>query len=268
MDWSTAKNILIVVFLILNIFLFIILRPFYFNQGIPESVLSNTVKIMASKDVVIKCEIPKTTGKYMILKSSTQALQTEKLTKLLFGKTLNFDSNNEIQLGSKTMQREKSDSIYYKDLAPTGKYDFTETRILEREALLFIEKMGEDYENFVFDSKREISPGKFRIRYVEKFQGYLVFRNYLEFIYSGKGIEELILAYKKPDSFSNRRENIKNAYEVLLNNSGSLRGNVITSMDLGFMSESEDSVYKNLVWRIKTQNNTVYYFDAYYGTKV
>lgn len=276
MDWSSAKKILIVVFILINIFLGYTLRDFYFNEGISQNVIDNANKIFSLNNVEFECTIPKTAGKYKILTSILQEQNKEVLVKKLLTENFNrieeLNSSDVILWESKKIEFLKNGGFWYTDSNPEGFIDLSDQRSIEQAVIMFLEKTELEIDSFIIDKVVKKSEKLIEVTFVDKLEDEYVFDNKIIVEVSNSGVKSLIYKYTKPQETSLRNTNIVNAYEVLLHNYISKKAIIITSIEKGFLSlvleNSSKKLYPILVWRIRIKDGSERFFDAYDGTEV
>lgn len=277
MDWSKAKNILIVVFAILNIFLFVMLSRYYFGKNISQDSLSNTVKILKNSGVTLQCTIPEYNGNDIKLAYKTFEYDREKIIQNLIGESSKFiNTGEEIRNGLKSLVFKDDQTIIYKNAKPSDRINITDKNEVLGYANRFIEKMGLKVSNYRLDQHEEYNQdGSVGLKYIEWYKGkYLLYDNYIDIKMSKDGILYLECRNKVPLDFTLRDVKVTPAYAILLNNFTNGTKLIITKIDLGFKENVNDSERINaqdgLTWRIKTKGEKVgeRYFRALDGREI
>lgn len=276
MDWSKAKNTLIIVFLILNICLFAAIMVNRLEQSVSAEALNNTIKILSARNIAVQCEIPKYNAR-------TPSLDYEsgKLNKLLIaekllgdGYSLFNDSKDEKYIkGSKTLYFKNHDTFIFTDEGPGMELDLSSRRGLEKQLRNFFEGLGLDMSSYILDAYQKADDGTVRVRFTEKYRKFLVFDNYVDTKLTDEGIIFIECKYRKVKGFVNDRADIMPAHQVLLKNFMDDEDITITSIDIGFKGYETGRDMKRSAegpaWRVMVkEKKEPLYFRASDGKKI
>ncbi len=236
MDWGKAKNILIAIFIILNMFLGVNMAQAGFSQGPSKELTENAVTILKTRGIELECEIPNSSG---IMKR--------------------------IAL-SKTPAADLAKAKYEKP-GP----DLTRQKSVEKHIREFLKKSGIREGEFKTDIYQTQPDGGVKIGFIQEYKGFPIFDNRIRISLDSQGIKELEIGIREPEETKLAPENIMPAYKVLLINFGPQdKGTIITGIDIGYASGSFDEqrthLLGNPVWRVKKADGSIGYFNAYTGT--
>lgn len=278
MNWAKAKNVIIVIFAVLNVFLLANIIIYKYDGGISAETLSNTKAALAAREIAVNCNIPGAEVDNFILSLETHEPDRE----TIIGAFLESD-NNKYELTRGSSYDVEQGKI---DINNDGITIIKRNSKLERLSTLD-QKSAKDYivrvfketkipiKEFQVDEFIKYDNGDTAIKLVEKYKDFYVYDNYVKLtIYSDK-TSLLEFNYKavtglKKDKASGGK--VKPVYQILLNNYTKGSATSIEAIDAGFKCGNGDDKSKLIqlrpVWRIKTGGDKTDYYNAYTGEKL
>ncbi|NJD01679.1 MAG: hypothetical protein FIA99_03555 [Ruminiclostridium sp.] len=266
MEWARAKNIIIILFIVLNVFLLSRIILEYGNQGISKEAVMNMGKILDSRGVVVECEIPRYDRDTPRLRFENWSLETAGLVEKLLG--IKTDTGGETGGEEKTFENGMKKLVFtgpntftYLNGMPDDTVNISDLSETEKYLKKFLKDRKLDNPSYVRDGLPEREGSSVAFTYLEKYKGYLVFDNYLKAVVTDKGVTRLEAGQRKINGFSSEEiSDISTAYQILLENFAGSDKAVITAIDLGYKEAGRDenglqSSEQLPVWRIKVKGS-------------
>jgi regulatory protein YycI of two-component signal transduction system YycFG len=263
MDWSRAKSILILIFVLLNVYLLIYLGIYIKNSNITKEAVTNTLNILKKNGVVLDptCTVPK-------YNKRTPMLILENEDGLAFSE----------EATSGIISLERNISGLNSDL------DLNNTRNLEKHSRDYLLSRGIKVPNFILDRcfkninnslQNSSSDETVTLIFIEKFKNFLIFDNEISLIISKRGIQSAISTVKRIKGFTKTNSLIMPAHQVLLKKFYNEKDIVIKSIDIGFKGfdggneelESKETS-QSPAWRITTGDGREIFLKAYDGEEI
>ncbi len=271
MDWSRAKSVLIGIFLALNAFLFVYIRVFCLQPAVSADTLDNTIKILNSRGIKVNCEIPATDFKYTSLEfDSNDYSRVEAAEKLLGTKILKEQIKNDQQLEhmGKIIKFKPNNELVYLNVDPQGKVDLQDNRQIEKCARDFLKSLDLPVKEYATDRRIKYDDSV-KIRFYEKYKGFIVYDNWFEITVSEKGVTYMKYKYiKVRDVVSESGKSTVPIHSVLLRHFNE-EGQVITSIQQGFKKPVEKEQvfiwYSEPYWKVRLENGQDRFFNALTG---
>jgi regulatory protein YycI of two-component signal transduction system YycFG len=251
MDWSRAKNIFIIIFLAVNLFLLANIFSFKMGEGISRETISDAVQILEARGVVLECKIPDRTVKTASLQFSSTPLDKAIISGILMGKP---STESMSVSGSKKLNFDPANySFTYTDNDPQGKVSPLNANEAEKYIKKVIKDTGMPAAAFTADAFSTNNDGSVSLRLVQKFNGILIINNTMEATLTENGITALKCRYRRVGEGKDTK-NVLPAYLVLLRSFEENNKSTITAMELGF-GEYQDrdtkEPYNGYIWRVK-----------------
>ncbi|MCX8130858.1 MAG: two-component system regulatory protein YycI [Clostridia bacterium] len=271
MDWSKAKSVLIVVFLILNAFLSVYLISLYQGNSVHRKNIINAVKILEDKGIKVMCKIPETRDSYSI-NYENSVLDKNMIASVLFGSNMisgAIINGQEMQRGSKRILFTDNSSFLYTDAKLVQN-----TQIFEKEKIVKIcSKLLADLKlpvsDFYLDSYVTQPDGSVNLIFIEKVENYIIFSNRFEMsFYNGEIIRLKAAVAKINKGQKIKIKNIVPAYQILLRNYIGESNIIVNGIDLGYdcrYLEEGTSSTTSPIWRVRTGDGKERYFRAVDG---
>ena len=272
MDWNKTNTILIIAFLIVNIFLFcfIYLEDNFIQRGMieeNEEFIQNVKNILKSKNISILCEIPKKEYKAPFLDIKYDIIYpSEALVENFIGEyggiindeILFYQSNNK---SLEILGRKKI--IYINENNSSNEIKNTQTVDNIIKDFCIEKNIGLD--GFVKVDAANID-GANLVRFVEKYKGYNLENSYMNF-YIENGIVTKFEMQKVVDITERAYEKSISAGEALLRlmTMDNIKDKDISNIEICYYT-SEDKDFENinsinvdLVWKITFDDNSFVY---------
>jgi len=291
MDWSKAKNVLIVAFIITNMMLVYVIQKDLFNNGelqlINDDYINNVVAYLADNGLEINIDIPKEIVSLPVLMVRYKAFDLEEMAKVFLGE--NYQIVNEDTYISADKKIEKITSkkfIYTKDpSSENGGYPLD-----EKEAIKIGREFLQEY-NFMQDDL-ELQQIYFGV--VDRFGSMPVYKLVYNQIYKNRflaesyihvyvqhqeviGLEAMLLEYEKTQGEKKKtipatEALLRKMNDILVDNKeyDKIR---ISDMELGYYFNTRDvnlTTWDTIAsgtafpsWKIVLDNGKTYYVEAF-----
>ena len=248
MDWEKAKNVLIALFFILNVFLLALVVQA--REETTPAVEKKVREILAQNNIAVLCEIPSETVVNKMLTYGDDGFDMKKIKNTLG----DFAYVNEYGI------------LFWEGFLPF------DAKYADKEAFCknIIKSMGLTWANFYLD-EREGDDAE--ILFVGKFRNYLVFENYIKFTTNGDGVTKIEAAAKKIADISNGAQKIVSINAILIGLYDSINDVDIIAIEPGFINfapgiDSTMRINDPLVWRIAFSTGASKMFRALDGALI
>lgn len=297
LDWSKAKSILIVIFVILNLFLAGVIIKLANDEGISQDTIENAKKALLNRGVIVNSEIPLYNKKIGTLVYGDESINKKRIVKNFLGQEeyIKEELTEDLEEGSKENLKEDleesakeknmsqeiiekdgkeiifkdNDNFIYKNknLSYIISADKSSGEVLDSLKKLF-KGTGVPINQFVFDKMENGDTYIFRQKYNE----FWIFENYISVLMSKEDVLQLECRYRKIDGIE-QGSDILTAHQVLIKNHDSIKDIEIVAIDLGFKEiavqngarETTDDIP---VWRIRTSGDEELFYRVYDGEKI
>ncbi|HHV58982.1 MAG TPA: hypothetical protein GXX49_01525 [Clostridiaceae bacterium] len=277
MDWSRVKNILIILFIALNIFLFVNIINISVSDNVSKKTLNNTVKILNSNNVALDCKIPtysKDTG--------TPEFEENVLSRgIILGKlmgNIQLPSLDATQDGNLIESNGKwivfnGNGFEYGNSNPDGNININSIDDIVKNIKLMLKDTQIPLGGFKPDYPeiKKLDEGKVMVTLREQKDGIIIFDNRITVVATEKGIISMALDYRKLVDITQPRKIIP-AYQILIRNFHRKSGTTITSIDFGFKEtplDNEPARFVDVpVWRIMNQEGQAEFYRADNGEQI
>ncbi|MDP4180643.1 MAG: two-component system regulatory protein YycI [Bacillota bacterium] len=274
MDWSKAKNILLVVFITLNIILLYNNYTAFLGGGqkATEELTSDTVEVLNSRGVNIKCKIPPPNkGATVIYGGYSQdkvRIADVLLKTNVEGRIVN---DRELKNGSKRLIFNKN-GFSFTDGSLNDKNEKINQEDAEKVLKETIESMGLPFGDFKIDREYKLSDNIYMLEYNKIFEKYIFYDNYIQAQVGADGIKELNFKNRNVRKISaNPRQKTIEAYKILLKMQD-ISNSTIEKVDMGYMDyydKQTNTTYDDvLAWRIVISGRKPDYYSAVTGKKL
>lgn len=290
MDWSKAKNILIVSFLILNLLLVyrLYIEPIsaLATEGLSRERMEAIEQLLVKNGVSVKFALPRTVPRMPVVNIQVRSYkgpELEQMKNSILGEGAVQTSVNALPLDDQPA----SFSLGYEELVITARGYVTyynrqvlpqEKTISEEEAktiaIDFLNQRLGNTTDFALDSISYIEPMGYRVDFVQKYKGSYVFPGYIMMIVKPSGVAAMWMCRLDINSQLLGSRTIITAHEALLSllshrlNAGESGELEVLSMDAGYHStiyDADQAWPATLVWRIHTAVGD-FYINALSGT--
>ncbi|WP_341876185.1 two-component system regulatory protein YycI [Defluviitalea saccharophila] len=285
MNWAKVKNILIIIFLILNG----ILGYMNYQKRVAAYTLTKeqetTIKkLLYENNIMVYTLLP---GKYPPMRKlllTPKSMDGEEQTK--FFKTI-FEDHENIAVSTITSEQGEKQTVYSRgnekvgfstghifyraDLSSEKDIIFTKEQS-KKAADAFLEKLGYTLSKLQWHFKEE--NGSYKFTYYETYNGELVYNSYVDFLITSKGIEKVDIYKMKPVKYTELSRSIYAPDEILFGFMNQMKKSqgfkeilVIQNIDLGYFIESEYPWRKEgegiPYYRITLADGRNFYINAY-----
>ena len=274
MNWSGAKNWLIVLFVSINIFLiFTIVKSDMRLSVIEAQTINQTVEILRQNDIFVSADIiPTKMPKLGAIDVENSIADFDNSAKKILGEQV--ASLSEGHYASSTMRLSlKGDTVLYSDSAPSDNIKELNSSSAQRYVTEWLQKHG--FENNMPSSYAIENDNGFTVYINQKIDRYNLLDSYFEAQVTKNGITHLSGSWFVPSSeqsiLSNDTARVKPITSVLLDfarddtriKNGS---NTISQIDLGYIT-GEKNIHHTFatampMWRIRCSDGKEYFFEA------
>lgn len=265
MDWSKAKTILITAFFLLNIFLFIMIILTNSGGIFQSDYITHAQNFLASKDIKINADIPKTTGLVGKVLYSVKEYDPLILSRLVFGFSVpaSIEKGNTFKIEYESEMIELTeDELIIVDKLNKGANFFNNTKMFEKELYKYLNKLGFKKLDLLDRETEEFGNEK-KFIYTVKYKNSLIFDLQISVKLSNEGVMTLSLPTKEVNK-QNGQSEILSAYQLVVT-AGLPSGVTIEAVDFGYKQVFEGDLYGNPVWRVILNNGDILYYNAYTG---
>ncbi|HHW31833.1 MAG TPA: hypothetical protein GXX20_09215 [Clostridiaceae bacterium] len=278
MDWPKAKNILIIVLLILNFVLLLIIGFYKIDAGESKETLNSIKKILENRNVIINCTVPVYNKNipYIIFENGSPDMAA--IAEILLGNVMKIPDEDiagkVLVSGKKKIVIGYDNTLEYYNEEPSENYGNMDIAQAEEYARDFLKNLNIQVDNYELDNYSISPEGDYTLLLIEKYKDFYIFDNYAIVNLSGSGIKKLIFGYKKIKGFSPDSEvSAMSAYQVLVKNADKINNVTITDIDIGFKGffQPGQEVQKSSEgpsWRVITEEGDCFYFKASDGEPV
>lgn len=273
MNWSKAKNWIIVLFIGLNIFLIAKLVLISINSStIDKDIIEKTVSVLNSNGIKISEEhIPNKIPKLNSVEVTNSIYDKDIFAKSLLGNNFqkHFDSYS---AENKALQFSKS-SFLYTNTAPNEDFSSLTKEKAADLTSAFLSKANIFTDSAVSSVMEK--DGIYTVKYNQKLDKYPLFDSYITVTLSKSGITSIEGNWF---SASNDQSSIKTAATRITPATSALidfisdpsrienGSDAIIEISLGYTAGDDSEYHTHAaaipVWQIKTSDNNYYYFDA------
>jgi regulatory protein YycI of two-component signal transduction system YycFG len=271
MDWVKAKNVLIVVFIVVNIFLGINLVLFYRADSAFGKNTVNAVKILEERGVKLKCNVPEISDAYRI-NYGNEALDMKSIAPILLDdyklSSGKLEYGKEISSNSKRVIFTDNISFTYTDSLPGDKVETSDKDKTIKYCIKFLDKLKLPVSEYHVDKYIKQDDGTVNIVFKEIYNDYIIFSNDFQIEVSNNGIKKLKCRLIKVNGEQSKGNSIVPAYQILLRHYTESK-NTITGIDIGFICEyRQEGISSTIspVWRISTEEDGERYFSTVDGS--
>lgn len=287
MDWSKAKNILIVAFIVTNILLvFYLSRDLYFGgdmQIISDKYIQDVENHLNENGIKIKGELPKEILSMPILMVRYQHSQPELIAKQLLGENFEKTAEGVYQSEDKIVAIQANKKVIYKNFKmSTIDYGIDEKEA-ERVATEFLKEHGLYDNNLVMEQVyygvvREFDEVPlYKLVYHQTYKNRFLGESYVNVYVNYRGVVGMEALLLKTEKTLESKKKIIPATEAVLRKMNDIiqdnHGEIlITNIEVGYYfnpRDLEDTDWVNIEsgtafpsWRIILQNGKTYYVEA------
>ncbi|MBP5427227.1 MAG: two-component system regulatory protein YycI [Clostridiales bacterium] len=262
MEWSKAKNILILIYVMVNIFLSMVLGTLYMKRRISEDTLNNTIIALKNRGVLVNCKLSRYNKETGTLSYEKFTIDRKRVLDKIMGKSV-IEGQNEYKTKNKEIIFLDDNKLVYKDYTWHRGRDYENDVI--RYANSVLQKCNIEFEGEI--DERDVN----RVTIYEKYEGFCVFGNYVKIDIDGDTVS-MEISYRKVRAIDTKKRKIMPIHQVLLKNIVNMEGEIITDIKFGFRESILEDNIKELddipVWRVRFNNRDDIFYKAYTGKLV
>ena len=270
MDWAKAKNILIVAFIITNIFLIYNIEQDLYKKNsvvmINDKIIKDTLEILKEKNIQVDAEVPKKIIALPVLNVEYETYNKDKILKRIKSKdnekiVLDIENNKVIQY------KKESSSMCYRDMNARKARNIAEK---------FIDQLGFMKQDAVYWDTKKVDD-KYNIMFKQVYKEDFLEYSYMKVVVSINGVEEFERMWLKPSKTDSNKKEIIPATKALLKCMQDLEQSyepvVIKDISLGYWFDPSEISFANAeniksgtavpAWRIVLEDKTTKFIEAY-----
>jgi len=268
MDWARAKNIILIILILLNIFLFInvISVKNSFNEtGQYQKIAKQALE---TAGVIVTGALPNYSGQLgRISYTEKDLLELQEVINELTGLNYNDASGSDElywENGGRRLQF-LADNFVYTDKTGSDTFNAEDEKKLNKQIMAWIKAKGLSDRDL-----KQKSLGKngniVTVEYIQQYGRMPLFSNKIVFAIEDsklirvEGSKRIFYDIK----LSKQKDEIISPHIVLLTNKDSVQG-VISSIVLGYLRPKDEELYDVPVWQMSLLSGSEIYFNAYTG---
>lgn len=267
MDWSKAKTILIISFLLLNIFLFLTIMLSDSEGVIQSDYIVYAEEYLRSKEITIDTKIPKNspnTGKIIY---TPREYDIDSIAKGVFDKEVSIPVGEDtfiIEMDRKSLELSDKELIIVDELS-NAKYNFDSENKLEDLIFSYLISLGYKKSDLTGGLIKTFSTSK-EYEYTVKYRDALLFDLIINAEINNEGILTLsvpVWDIKK----GNEKNELLSMYQILVM-ANLPSGSVIENVVFGYKQLFEGDLYGNPIWQVTLDSGRIIYYNAYTGEEI
>ncbi len=271
MDWSRAKNILIAVLILLNIYMGANVILMFTGSGVAHSVINDARKALTAKGIEFspECRIPSAADQVSsLIFENEYDFDRDRMERILTG-----GADGSVSRSGRKLTFGGTGAFIFEDPGCSGTIDMSDRRSTEKTVRSYLSSLGLPVGRFILD---HYDAGAGRLLFTEKYRGLLVFDNYFEVFIKNGGISGINCSIRRIRMFSGKGRRVMPIHQVLLlwdreiQEEEGAESIVIKRIDLGFRSvgsvgpgSGTKEFSESPVWRIMLGDGSYRYFKAY-----
>ena len=274
MNWSGAKNWLIILFVALNIFLvFTLIKSDMQTSVIEKETVLQTIDVLKQNGITCSEQIiPTKMPKLGSIDVQNSVYDPYTFASTLLGEGCASLSDGQYALGTKRLKL-IGDTIEYTDLKPQDNIKNFKAQTAQKYALKWLGEHGFKTDTLLPHTS-ELN-GSYLVFAQQKIDKYALLDSCLEITVTPNGITKMSGSWFLPSNgqniFSNDAAQVRSVITVLLDFARdttriNLESNEITQIDLGYTTGDKTTYHKYAtavpIWRIRCADNNEYFFDA------
>lgn len=270
MDWSKAKTILIIAFIITNGFLIYHIQKDTMN-GTLDNRIPEVVSILEGKNILVNTDIPAQTVELPALEVEYVTYEKEEIEKL-FEKELGDPINSKnIELSIEGNDK----IIVYKNSKYNPYIEELDGKRAQQEAERFLKKYGFMTPDALYWSSLEQERG-FKVTFRQKYKGKFLEHSYMTLLVTKSGVKEFERIWLKPLKFGTNKQGVIPASKALLKFMNEWNGNQkvsIVDISLVYWLDSSQNTltqWENIesgtaipAWRLELDNGEVRFITGF-----
>lgn len=276
MNWSGAKNWLIVLFIGVNLFLaFTIIWTDMYSFSIDKETIASTAEIMRRNGIEVDKEcIPSKMPTLGPVDVANSIIDYDALAVRILGDGLVKEQDKPAYTNDRRRLLFDGDTIYYYDAEPGERIEKLNEKDAQSIAAERLRFYGFDMERAQFAASLK-PDGDYLVTVSQKLDKYVLFDSYFYVLVSKDGVKEFSGSWftisGSRDMPASEPARVKSIVSVLLDFARDERrisngSSAVEKIDLGYMTKAKDTYHKNAaampVWIIRCSDGKVYEYDA------
>lgn len=273
MNWSKAKNWLILLFLFLNVFLIVKLVSLSTSSStIDKKIIRDTVSVLNANNIFVsESQIPNKIPKLNSVEVTNSISDKNEFAKLLLGDGFQKEDDS-FKSGNKLLKFSKN-QFFYTNSEPCENFSLITPENAERLVADFLERLNISTDSAI--SSVEEAGGKYVVSFHQKLDKYPLFDSFITAVANKSGILSIngswFLASVNQSAVTTDASRIVPSTSALvdfISEPSRIKNKPveIIEISLGYSSGNDREYHTNAVaipvWQIKTSDNKLYYFDA------
>ena len=275
MDWSRAKTILIFIFLALNIFLvYNLVAKESKVVTIAQKDILDVQSILQKNNIYLKAQVPNKIKPKSFLKIEDAPYKESDLVKSFFGSSQGVQKTVVLGIttykkGLMSLEIYQNKKIIYNN-EPNDNIKGSNQKKIEGYVESYLNSKGIFHE-YAQESGFSSNNEEYELEYKQIFHDNEIFPSYMNIKLSDKGITRIESLWFSPLGFIGDIKDIKTPLEALFvfaKDIGNKDKVTINDISLGYyLSDNIQNAAVSAVpvWRIKSSDGFVYYYNAYEG---
>lgn len=281
MNWSKAKNIIIIILVAMNIGLLFASQYTKGQNSLSFEAERSIVKLLNQNGIELYAELPKEFTPMSQLRLANQQMNIDELKADFFDNE--EDVKISVELGDTILKKDnktltiKQSKIVYDNKDNYSGIDGLDKMMAKKISDQFVKnKLGSSYANYKYFSTHSNS-NSYCITYYESYKNYKIISNYIKVNVTNKGITAVELFRYPPENFVGATRQICSSDEALLTFMEEVypltdqMNLFVDKMELGYIIETNSHNATNIVaipcYIISVEgSDKVYYINAYTNT--
>ena len=274
MDWSKAKNVLIIAFIITNIFLIFHIQKDMFNKDAlssrNEDKIKEVIHILEERGIKVETVVPMEVVELPVLEVEYITHDTEELEQLFL-----VDNSSESSLNEQLTFSSNNKVLHYQRSLESVTPGITNEKQAQQEAEKFLKNYGFMGSDVIYWN-HSINDKQYKIVFKQKYKGRVLEHSYMECMVSEFGVIEFERMWLRPIKFGTSKMEIIPAAKGLLKFMDEYEGfeeAVITNISLVYWMDLSQNAFTNWeniesgtaipAWRIELSNGETSFISAF-----
>lgn len=265
MDWGRAKNIILVVLILLNLFLFI--NIINVKEIFTGKHQRNVKQALETEGVIVSCSIPSPNPVGRISYAERDDAALSKMIAQLTGLPVDGATSphgHSWEAGGRKLSFYEN-SFVFVDGNSEYQLPVDDIKKLDRELKAWIKSNGVSAEPFVLDRLVK-NNNIYTAEYVRRFKNLPLYSQKITFTITDNKLTKVegSLNALSDVKASKAADEVVAANIVLLTGKEKVKG-IVKSIELGYLNLNNDDLYDTPVWRVTLENGARVWFNAYTG---
>lgn len=291
MNWSRAKTILIILFLIADIFLFheLYSESLESKSRAEQANAEEVIKFLEKQGISVKCNIPKASSPKTTLTVKYKYIDSQ------YALDTFFDSPKDVAIKTYEDRTVMEDKNIYIEINKNGEFTYTNKKLMrnrtnevDEETALnnmkeFLKKVDIDDKD-IYSSSKNLEEGYLKINCSQGYKGTFLDESYLEILATKEGIAYMKMLWFEVENNGKNKNEIIHPMKALMELAEEMENKsdedkkhlVISDISLGYYFDTDKEQVEGFdvieveegtaipAWRIKTDMGNIY-INAYNG---